>query len=73
MEEAVILFEKELCGEIEDIVVGGSPFFGNLQWRLTSLHIKVERSSLYFGDMWLQGYNLGCYKIIYCDIVRYMV
>jgi hypothetical protein len=24
MEEAVILFEKELCGAIEDIVVGGS-------------------------------------------------
>jgi hypothetical protein len=31
MQEATILFDKELCGTIEDIVVGGGPFFGYFQ------------------------------------------
>ncbi|MCI93184.1 hypothetical protein A2U01_0114482, partial [Trifolium medium] len=32
MDEAAILFDKELCGAVDDIVVGGGPFFGDLQW-----------------------------------------
>ncbi|PNX64596.1 hypothetical protein L195_g054099, partial [Trifolium pratense] len=32
-------FDKELQGAVEDIVVGGSPFFGDLQWSMTSLPI----------------------------------
>jgi hypothetical protein len=37
MEEATILFDKELRGAVEDIVVCGGPFFRDLQWRLDSL------------------------------------
>jgi hypothetical protein len=42
MADAAILFDKGLRGAVEDIVVGGSSFFGDLQWRITSLPIKVE-------------------------------
>jgi len=31
MEEATMLFDKELCEAVEDIVVDGGPFFGDLQ------------------------------------------
>jgi hypothetical protein len=31
MEEATVLFDKELRAAAEDIVVGGGPFFGDLQ------------------------------------------
>ncbi|MCI37381.1 hypothetical protein A2U01_0058605, partial [Trifolium medium] len=41
MEDAAILFDKGLRGAIEDIVVGEGPLFGDLQWRITSLSIKV--------------------------------
>ncbi|MCI83579.1 hypothetical protein A2U01_0104855, partial [Trifolium medium] len=27
---------------IEDIVVGGDPFFGDIQWRMASIPIKFE-------------------------------
>jgi len=40
IEEASVLFDKELCEAVEDIVVGGGPFLGNLQWRLASLPIR---------------------------------
>jgi hypothetical protein len=40
MEEATMLFVKEFCGAVEDIVIGGCPFFGDLQWRLDSLPIR---------------------------------
>jgi len=30
MEERAVLFDKELCGAVEDIVVGGCPFFRDL-------------------------------------------
>jgi len=36
VEKAAMLFDKELREAVEDIVVGGGPFFGDLQWRLTS-------------------------------------
>ncbi|MCI69005.1 hypothetical protein A2U01_0090266, partial [Trifolium medium] len=32
---------------VEDIVVGEGPFFGDLQWRITSLPIKVGGLGLY--------------------------
>jgi len=44
MEEAAILFDKELHGTIEDIVVGGGPFFGDLQWRLVK---EILKSNFY--------------------------
>jgi hypothetical protein len=47
MEEATILFDKKLCGAVEDIVVCGVPFFGDLLWRLASLPIKVGELGLY--------------------------
>ena len=47
MEKAIIWFGKELRREIEDIVVDGCPFFGDLQWRPTSLPIRVGGLSLY--------------------------
>ncbi|GJX40296.1 hypothetical protein Tco_0255286, partial [Tanacetum coccineum] len=39
MEEASLFFNKGLRGLIENIVVYGGPFFGDLQWRLASLPI----------------------------------
>ncbi|PNY08525.1 hypothetical protein L195_g005052 [Trifolium pratense] len=47
MEEASMLFDKELRGAIEDIVVGGCPNFEDLQWRVASLSIRVARLGLY--------------------------
>ena len=47
MEEAAMLFDKELREAVEDIVVGGGPFFEDLQWRMASLPIRFGRLSLY--------------------------
>jgi len=47
MEEAAMLFDKELREAVEDIVVGGGPFFGDLQWRLASLPIRFGGLGLY--------------------------
>jgi hypothetical protein len=35
----VVLFDKELRTMVENIVVGGDPFLGDIQWRLASLPI----------------------------------
>ncbi|MCI75674.1 hypothetical protein A2U01_0096943, partial [Trifolium medium] len=32
MMKAAVMFDKELQAAVEDIVVGGGPFFGDLQW-----------------------------------------
>ncbi|PWA78166.1 reverse transcriptase domain-containing protein [Artemisia annua] len=40
MEEVALLFDKGLRGSIENIVVCGGPYFGDLQWRLASLPIR---------------------------------
>ncbi|MCI67437.1 hypothetical protein A2U01_0088696, partial [Trifolium medium] len=40
MEEAAVLFDKEFRAAVENIVVGGGPFFGDLKWRIASLPIK---------------------------------
>jgi hypothetical protein len=42
-----VLFDKELRAAVENIVVGGGPFFGDLQWRLASLPIKFGGLGLY--------------------------
>ncbi|GJS71154.1 putative reverse transcriptase domain-containing protein [Tanacetum coccineum] len=47
MEEAVLFFDKGLRGSIENIVVCGGPFFGDLQWRLASLPIRLGGLGLY--------------------------
>ena len=47
MEEAAMLFDKELREAVEDIVIGGGPFFGDLQWRLASLPIRFGGLGLY--------------------------
>ncbi|MCI24618.1 hypothetical protein A2U01_0045803, partial [Trifolium medium] len=39
MEEATVLFDKELQAAIEDSVVEGGLFFGDLQWSAASLSI----------------------------------
>jgi hypothetical protein len=41
MEEATMLFDKEFGGAIEENVDGGGLFFGDHQWRVTSLPIRV--------------------------------
>ena len=48
MEKVTIWFDKELQRMVEDIVLGESNFFGDLQWmRVTYLPIRVEGFSLY--------------------------
>ncbi|MCI97565.1 hypothetical protein A2U01_0118866, partial [Trifolium medium] len=47
MEDAAIFFDKGLRDAVEDIVVGGGPFFGDLQWRIASLPIMVGGLGLY--------------------------
>nr|GEU72577.1 hypothetical protein [Tanacetum cinerariifolium] len=47
MEEADLFFDKGLRGSIENMVLCGEPFFGDLQWRLTSLHIRFAGLGLY--------------------------
>jgi len=47
MEEVAMLFDKELREAAEDIVVGGGPFCGDLQWRLASLPIRFGGLGLY--------------------------
>jgi len=42
-----MLFDKKLCGAVEDIVVGGSPFFKDLQCRSASLPIRFGELGLY--------------------------
>jgi hypothetical protein len=70
MEEATVLFDKELRAADENIVVGGGPFFGDLQWRLASLRINFGGLDLYTAvdavmPLWLQGLNHGFSKITY--------
>ncbi|GJW49080.1 hypothetical protein Tco_0090431 [Tanacetum coccineum] len=40
MKEATLFLDKGLRGSIENIVVCGGPFFGDLQWRLASIPIR---------------------------------
>jgi len=61
MEDATILFDKELRRAVEDIVVGGGLFFWDLQWRL-GLYSTVEASSYAFVA---SRRSVGCYKIIF--------
>jgi len=42
-----MLFDKEVCGAVEDIVVCGGSFFQDLQWRLASLPIRFGGLGLY--------------------------
>ncbi|MCI68935.1 hypothetical protein A2U01_0090196, partial [Trifolium medium] len=41
MMKAAVLFDKEFRAAVEDIVVGGGPFFGDLRWMIASLPIKL--------------------------------
>ncbi|PWA54571.1 reverse transcriptase domain-containing protein [Artemisia annua] len=41
MEDAALFFDKGLRESIENIVVCEGPFFGDLQWRLSSLPIRL--------------------------------
>lgn len=47
VEEPFMLFDKKLWGAVEDIVVGGGPFFRDLQRRVASLPIRVGGLGLY--------------------------
>ncbi|GJZ32004.1 putative reverse transcriptase domain-containing protein [Tanacetum coccineum] len=67
MEEAALLYDKGLRQSIEDMVVCGGPFFGDIQWRLASLPIRfgglglysaTEASSYAFVASWAQPWAL---------------
>ncbi|KAL6517044.1 hypothetical protein OROHE_018004 [Orobanche hederae] len=45
--EAVDIFDKGLREMVEGIVVCGGPFFGDLQWRLSTLPIRYGGLGLY--------------------------
>ncbi|KAJ0560714.1 hypothetical protein HanHA300_Chr06g0214431 [Helianthus annuus] len=47
MEDAVSRFDDGLRMAIEDIVVDGGPFFGDLQWRLASLPMRLGGLGLF--------------------------
>ncbi|KAJ0759599.1 putative exostosin [Helianthus annuus] len=47
MEDAALFFDKGLRETIEELVVCGGPFFGDLQWRLASLPIRFGGLGLY--------------------------
>ncbi|KAJ0856068.1 putative reverse transcriptase domain, DNA/RNA polymerase superfamily [Helianthus annuus] len=47
MEDAALFFDKDLREAIEELVVCGGPFFGDLQWRLASLPIRFGGLGLY--------------------------
>ena len=47
LEHATTFFDSGFQGAIEDIVVCGGPFFGDLQWRLASLPIRFGELGLY--------------------------
>ncbi|KAJ0885045.1 hypothetical protein HanPSC8_Chr10g0440881 [Helianthus annuus] len=47
MEDAASRFDDGLRKAIEDIVVGGGPFFGDLQWRLASLPMRLGGLGLF--------------------------
>ncbi|GKC30260.1 hypothetical protein Tco_1037554 [Tanacetum coccineum] len=51
MKEAALFFDKGLRGSIENIVVCGGPFFGDLQWRLASLPIRFGGLGLYSAKL----------------------
>jgi len=77
IEEPTELFDKELHGAVEDIVVDGCPFFVDLQWRLTSLPIRfwglglyltLEASSYAFVASRVQSYVLPNHILRYSVI-----
>ncbi|GKE08224.1 hypothetical protein Tco_1411775 [Tanacetum coccineum] len=47
MEDATLFFDKCLRGSIENIVICGGLFFGDIQWRLDSLLIRFGGLGLY--------------------------
>ena len=47
MNDAALFFDKGLREAIEELVVCGGPFFGDLQWRLASLPIRFGGLGLY--------------------------
>nr|GEW99939.1 putative reverse transcriptase domain-containing protein [Tanacetum cinerariifolium] len=47
VKEATLFFDKGLRRSIENIVVCGGPFFGDLQWQLASLPIRLDGFGLY--------------------------
>ncbi|PWA84065.1 reverse transcriptase domain-containing protein [Artemisia annua] len=52
VEEAALLFDKGLREAIEDMVVCGGPFFGDLQWRLASLPIRMPKGEVNKYKSW---------------------
>ena len=64
-----------MCGPVEEIVVGGCPFFEDHEWRFTYLPIRfggcvcTRQYRLPHTILLLLEHNLGCYKIIFWVIV----
>lgn len=74
MEKASIWFDKELWRAVEDIMVGGGPFFGDLQWTVASLHIRVMGLGLYSvieatSYMFVASRDQSC--VLHDHILRY--
>nr|GEZ78006.1 hypothetical protein [Tanacetum cinerariifolium] len=59
MEEATLFFDKGLRGSIENIMVCGRPFFGDLQWRVASLPIRFGGLGLY-SEKLVSFYAFAC-------------
>ncbi|KAJ0523272.1 putative exostosin [Helianthus annuus] len=58
MVDAASRFDDGLREAIEDIVVGGGPFFGDLQWRLASLPMRLGGLGL------LSARDVGVYAFV---------
>ncbi|XP_076948911.1 uncharacterized protein LOC143621346 [Bidens hawaiensis] len=58
MDDAVSCFDKGLREAIEDIFVCGGPFFGDLQWRLASLPMRLGGLGL------LSAHDVGVYAFV---------
>jgi hypothetical protein len=63
MEEASLLFAKDLHGMVKDSIVGGGHFFGNINegWIIYLLGLGVGFVLDAFAFL---GHNIGCYKTL---------
>ena len=58
IEEVALFFDKGLRRSIEDMMVCGGPFFGDIQWRLASLPIRFGGLGLY------SAYEVSSYAFV---------
>ncbi|GAU47853.1 hypothetical protein TSUD_404300 [Trifolium subterraneum] len=56
---------------VEDIVVGGGPFFGDLKWRIASLPIKVAHTQDFLLAISIEGLGQHMSPVKYCTVLKY--